>query len=153
MPGGKGYPPIEVCSRSKTISQGKKSMKNLQNNHLYPAVSSYRPHFLSLVVVCVLITFAFVMSGCSENLVPTANAASITHASASANPASYPVKVFFPKSPESLNNGSAVYPVNRMSPTIALAQDYFPSYPEHDPSFLYADSSLPVLYLNEKYVH
>jgi tetratricopeptide (TPR) repeat protein/transcriptional regulator with XRE-family HTH domain len=30
--------------------------------------------------------------------------------------------------------------------TIALAQDHFPSYPEHDPSFLYADCSLPVLY-------
>jgi tetratricopeptide (TPR) repeat protein/DNA-binding XRE family transcriptional regulator len=29
---------------------------------------------------------------------------------------------------------------------ITLAQNHFPSYPEHDPSFLYADCSLSVLY-------
>jgi len=29
---------------------------------------------------------------------------------------------------------------------LALAQNHFPSYPEHDPSFLYADCSWPVLY-------
>ncbi|HVB26050.1 MAG TPA: hypothetical protein VNG51_29185 [Ktedonobacteraceae bacterium] len=30
--------------------------------------------------------------------------------------------------------------------TITLAQNHFPVYPEHDPSFLYADCSLSVLY-------
>ena len=30
--------------------------------------------------------------------------------------------------------------------TITLAQNHFPAYPEHDPSFLYADCSLSVLY-------
>src|SRR5205807_2809968 len=33
---------------------------------------------------------------------------------------SYPVKVFFSKSPESINNGSIVHEVNSMSPTIAV---------------------------------
>jgi len=95
-------------------------MKGLQNTHPWSATSSLRPRFITLVVVSLLLTFAFVLSGYSGKLLPSANAASITHTSASSNSASYPIKVFFSKSPESLNNGSVVYAVNRMSPTIAV---------------------------------
>ena len=95
-------------------------MKGLQNTHPWSATSSLR-RFIGLVVVSLLITFAFVLSGFSGKLLPSANAASITHTSASSNSASYPIKVFFSKSPESLNtNPSAVYPVDRVSPTIAV---------------------------------
>ncbi len=96
-------------------------MKGLQNTNPWSATSSLRPRFITLVVVSLLITFAFVLSGFSGKLLPSANAASITHTSASSNSASYPIKVFFSKSPESLNtNPSAVYPVDRVSPTIAV---------------------------------
>ncbi len=56
-------------------------MKGLQNTNPYSAASSLRPRFISLVVVCVLITFAFVLSGCSGNLLPSAHAASIASGS------------------------------------------------------------------------
>ena len=96
-------------------------MKGLQNTHPWSAISSLRPRFIGLVVVSLLLTFAFVLSGYSGKLLPSANAASITHTSASSNSASYPIKVFFSRSPESLNtNPSAVYPVDRVSPTIAV---------------------------------
>ncbi|MDQ6662533.1 MAG: GerMN domain-containing protein [Chloroflexota bacterium] len=96
-------------------------MKDLQDANPCPTASSLRPRFISLVVVGVLMTFAFVLSGCSGNPAPLANAASITHASASSNTANYPVKVFFSKSPESVNtNFSSVYSVDRMSPTSAV---------------------------------
>ncbi len=96
-------------------------MKGLQNTNPWSATSSLRPRFITLVVVSLLLTFAFVLSGYSGKLLPSANAASITHTSATSNSASYPIKVFFSKSPESLNtNPSAVYPVDRVSPTIAV---------------------------------
>jgi hypothetical protein len=96
-------------------------MKGLQNTHPWSAISSLRPRFIGLVVVSLLLTFAFVLSGYGGKLLPSANAASITHTSASSNSASYPIKVFFSRSPESLNtNPSAVYPVDRVSPTIAV---------------------------------
>ena len=96
-------------------------MKGLQNTHPWSAISSLRPRFIGLVVVSLILTFAFVLSGYSGKLLPSANAASITHTSASSNSASYPIKVFFSRSPESLNtNPSAVYPVDRVSPTIAV---------------------------------
>ena len=96
-------------------------MKGLQNTNPWSATSSLRPRFITVVVVSLLVTFVFVLSGYSGKLLPSANAASITHTSASSNSASYPIKVFFSRSPESLNtNPSAVYPVARVSPTIAV---------------------------------
>ena len=96
-------------------------MKGLQNTHPWSAISSLRPRFIGLVVVSLILTFAFVLSGYSGKLLPSANAASITQTSPSSNSASYPIKVFFSRSPGSLNtNPSAVYPVDRVSPTIAV---------------------------------
>ena len=96
-------------------------MKGFQNNNPGSAISSHRPHFISLVVVSILIMFAFVLGGYSGNLFPSANAASITHASTSSTVTSYPIKVFFSKYPVSvITNPSAVYPIPRTSPTIAV---------------------------------
>ncbi len=95
-------------------------MKGLQDSNPWSATSSLCPRFITLVVLSLLVTFAFVLSVGSGKLLPSANAASITHTSASSNSASYAIKVFFSRSPESLNTSSAVYPVDRVSPTIAV---------------------------------
>lgn len=95
-------------------------MKDLQNNPLCSAVSSHRHRFIILVVISACIMFAFALSACSGNVLPNANAASIFHASTALTAASYPVKVFFSKYPESVNTNSSVYSVGRISPTIAV---------------------------------
>lgn len=95
-------------------------MKSLQDINPCSPVSSLRARCITLLAVSLLVTFAFVLSGCSGKVGPSANAASIVHASASTNSASYPVKIFFSQSPASLDNPSAVYPVGRTSPTIAV---------------------------------
>ncbi len=95
-------------------------MKDLQNTHLCSAVSSYRPRFMILVVISACILFAFVVSACSGSVLSNVSAASINQASTASTAASYPVKVFFSKSPDSLNANSAVYAVDRVSPTIAV---------------------------------
>jgi len=77
----------------------------------------------SLVLVSVLIVIVFILSACSGNLAPSADAASNSaQTSASTTAASYPIKVFFSKAPDSLQtNFNAVFPVKRISPTIAVA--------------------------------
>lgn len=96
-------------------------MKDLQDTNPCSATSSLRPRFISLVVLSLFLMLAFVLSGSIGKLLPSANAASITHTSTSSNSASYSIKVFFSKFPESVNtNPSAVYPVERVSPTIAV---------------------------------
>lgn len=95
-------------------------MKSLQDNSPSPVVSSFRPQFAILVVISVCMLFALVVSGNSANLSSSASAASIVQAHTALSSASYAVKVFFSKSPQSLNNNSVVYPVDRMSPTIAV---------------------------------
>src|SRR6266566_4629789 len=95
-------------------------MKGLQNNSPSPAVSSYRPRFMILVVISACILFTLVVSACNANLFSSASAASIAHASTASPSAGYPVKVFFSKFPQSGSTPYTVYPVNRMSPTIAV---------------------------------
>ena len=92
-------------------------MKNLQKPNLYAAISFLRAHLINLVVVSLLVMLALAMIG---HLAPSANAASTIHASASSNSTSYPIKVFFSHSPKSFNDFSAVYAVDRTSPTIAV---------------------------------
>lgn len=98
-------------------------MKDLQNNHLCSAASSHShcPRFIILVVISACIMFAFALSACSGNVLSNASATSIAHASTASTAATYPVKVFFSKFPASVNtNSSTVYPVDRISPTIAV---------------------------------
>jgi hypothetical protein len=96
-------------------------MKGLQDNHPRSAASSRRPRFMLLVVISACIPFAFVLSACSENGLSTSSVASIANASAASTATDYPVKVFFSKSPESIEtNFSAVYAVDRISPTSAV---------------------------------
>ncbi len=96
-------------------------MKGLQDNHLRSAVSSHCPRFMFLVVISACMLFAFVLSACSQNGLSSSGAASIAYASSTSTTASYPVKVFFSKSPESIEtNSSAVFAVDRMSPTSAV---------------------------------
>ena len=98
-------------------------MKHSWKNDVFPLSSAHRTRLASLVGVSLLIAFVFVLSACSGNMILPANAASnTTQASTSSATASYPIKVFFSKSPDSLQtNFNAVFPVNRTSPTIAVA--------------------------------
>ena len=99
-------------------------MTDPKHNNPHLAVSSHRLRFMSLVLAGILMLFAFVLSACSGNGLPSFNAVPLVHASSSStssNSASYPIKVFFSRSPESLNNFTAVYSVDRTSPTIAVA--------------------------------
>src|SRR6266571_6215838 len=96
-------------------------MKNLQNIGHYSAVLSHRPRFLILVMISGFTLFAFLLSGCSGNLSSSVGAVSIVQASTASHATSYPVKVFFSRWPESVGTDfSAVYPVDRISPTIAV---------------------------------
>lgn len=94
------------------------SMSNLQDTTTRSP--SHRPRFMLLLMLCTIALFAFVFSLYSGNLPSRANAASSVHASTALTANSYPVKVFFSRSPASFNNSSAVYPVERTSPTIAV---------------------------------
>jgi spore germination protein GerM len=117
-------------------------MKGLQRNNPCSPIFSHRPRFMILVVLSASILFAFVLSACSGNQPssgsPVSNAqasttstggnqpssgntVSNTQASTTSTAAGYPVKVFFSRFPESVStNFSAVYPVDRMSPTTAV---------------------------------
>src|SRR5437764_7952741 len=97
-------------------------MKGLQNHRPSTAISSHRPRFMLLIGISACILFALALSAFNGNLTFNASTAPVAHASTDASAAAYPIKVFFSKSPESLStNYSAVYPVDRTSPTIAVA--------------------------------
>jgi hypothetical protein len=96
-------------------------MKDLKDNHSSSAVSSHRSKFMILVMLSACMLFAFVLSACSANVLSSASAASIARASTTSTAAGYPVKVYFSRFPDSLNNSNVVFPVNRVSPTIAVA--------------------------------
>jgi hypothetical protein len=117
-------------------------MKGLQHNNPCSAIFSHRPRFMILVVLSASILFAFVLSACSGNQPssgsPVSNAQVSTTSTSGNQPSSgspvsnaqvsttssaagYHVKVFFSKSPDSLNNINVVFPVNRVSPTTAVA--------------------------------
>ncbi len=102
-------------------------MKGLQLNKqcLTPSTLPRRPRLIGLVVLSILMLFAFAVGAYSGNLIPLANASAVTtthtSASASANTTSYPIKVFFSQYPKSVSDPTAVFVVDRTSPTIAVA--------------------------------
>ncbi len=84
--------------------------------------SSHHPPFVRLLVASLLLTLALVLSSGSATLVPSVHAAPVAQASSSASTQNVPIRVFFSKFPVSVNtNFSAVFPVNRISPTSAVA--------------------------------
>src|SRR5579885_2190609 len=96
-------------------------MKSLQNYMSHLAAPSRRLRFTYVVVLSILILFALVLSGGSGSLFPTAHAAPQAQASGASTAASIPILVFFSKYPDSVNtNFSAVFPVDRVSPTVAV---------------------------------
>ena len=117
-------------------------MKGLQHNNPCSVIFSHRPRFMIFVVLSACMLFAFVLSACSGNQPSSGSTASTaqasttstggnqpssgsavstTQASTTSTAAGYPVKVFFSKVPDSFNNFNAVFPVNRISPTTAVA--------------------------------
>lgn len=98
-------------------------MKHVWKNPLFPSFLTHRTRVASLLGVCALIAFAFVLSVYSGEMIPSANAASTSMQTSTSSAATgYPIKVFFSKAPDSLQtNFNAVFPVKRTSPTIAVA--------------------------------
>lgn len=98
-------------------------MKHVWKSALFLPSPAYRTRVASFVIVSALVAFACVLSACSGHLIPSANAASNNAQTSASNTAtSYPIKVFFSKAPDSLqSNFNAVFPVDRTSPTIAVA--------------------------------
>src|SRR6266571_6254199 len=96
-------------------------MKDLHDNNQHSAILFHRSRFLILVMISAFTLCAFLLSACSGNLPASAGAASIVQASTASHATSYPVEVFFSQWPESVGTDfSAVYPVDRISPTIAV---------------------------------
>lgn len=109
-------------------------MNHLKTNHFYPKASSHHPRFMLSIGISVFMLLAFIVSACSSNgftrantgSTPTATAATTsltttTTTETAATTTDYPVKVYFSKSPTSLNTDfTAVYPVERVSPTLAV---------------------------------
>ncbi len=96
-------------------------MKDLHDNNQHSAILFHRSRFLILVMISAFTLCAFLLSACSGNLPTSAGTASIVHASTASTATGYPVKVFFSKYPDSVStNFSTVYPVDRISPTIAV---------------------------------
>jgi hypothetical protein len=97
---------------ARCLQKGKNPMTGRQYHT--PTTSSHRPHYVRLLVASLLLMLALVLSSASTTLVPSAHAASPAQ--------SFPIQVFFSKFPVSVNtNFSAVFPVSRVSPTIAVA--------------------------------
>ena len=96
-------------------------MKDLHDNNQHSAILFHRSRFLIIVMISAFTLCAFLLSSCSGNLPTSAGTASIVHASTASTATGYPVKVFFSKYPDSVStNFSTVYPVDRISPTIAV---------------------------------
>lgn len=95
-------------------------MNGMHNYHA--AVSAHRPRFLMLVGMCVCILLMLGLGACSSGLPFAASAASLAQSATTASTATtYPIKVYFSQYPQSVTtNNSAVYAVNRTSPTIAV---------------------------------
>lgn len=96
-------------------------MKALQNYGSRPTSPSRRFRLTYIVVFCILTLLALVLSSGSGSLSATAQAAQQAQASGASAATSIPIRVFFSKFPDSVNtNFSAVYPVDRVSPTVAV---------------------------------
>ena len=96
-------------------------MKTLQNYGPHLATPSRRSRLTSIVVLSILTLLALVLSGGSGNWSSTAQAAPHAQASNASAATSFPIRVFFSKLPDSVStNSSAVYPVDRVSPTIGV---------------------------------
>jgi hypothetical protein len=97
-------------------------LNGLQNNSQHDGqrlvVSTHRTRFMLLIGISLCMLFAFVLGAYHGILPASAHSASASPASTSS--VGYPIKVFFSQSPGSFNNFSAVYPVDRMSPSLAV---------------------------------
>ena len=95
-------------------------MQDQQNSHPHSILSVAHFRIVALTTMGLLCLLA--LSACSGATLSSVSSDSVAHASTSvAATTSYPIKVFFSKSPQSLNNNSAVFAVNRTSPTSAVA--------------------------------
>src|SRR5581483_3992480 len=97
-----------------------KFMKTLQNYGSHLSTPSRRSRLTYIVMLSILTLLAFVLCG-SGNLSSTAQAAQQAQVASASTATSIPIRVFFSKFPNSVDTDfSAVYPVDRVSPTVAV---------------------------------
>lgn len=83
--------------------------------------TSYRPHLLHSSFPGFLILCAFLLASCGYTAQASPVSPAAPAAPATSTSTSYPIKVFFSQAPVSLTtNNSAVYAVDRMSPSLAV---------------------------------
>jgi hypothetical protein len=100
-------------------------MKQSYEKNVRLSISSHHPRYPFLVIICIGTLFTLLLSACSSNGSPGTNSnttlTTTTSTATAATTTDYPVKVYFSKSPTSLNSDpSTVYPVDRVSPTLAV---------------------------------
>ncbi len=89
----------------------------------HPAVST-KAFVSGAVGLLILGLTACGVSGTSTTTTPTTTTPAVTNATATGTAAptsGYPIKVYFSRFPDSLNNATAVFPVSRVSPSSAVA--------------------------------
>ena len=86
---------------------------------------SQRSRSIKLLGASSLVVLMLVLTACSGNLTQAslmgASAGLHVQTTNKAAATTYPIKVFFSRAPQSLNNLTAVFPVDRVSPTIGVA--------------------------------
>ena len=100
-------------------------MAHRTKSFLRLSVFSYRSSAVNTLAASMLFVLVFMLSACSGNGLPASLAgvaagSTSSHASTTSSTESYPVKVYFSRFPDSLNNVNAVFPVERISPTIGV---------------------------------
>ena len=80
--------------------------------HVLLQILSARSVLMGVVTVLILM-----LAACGSNTITTPTSPVATTLPPSPTAESFPIKVYFSKSPESENNFSAVFPVDRVSPT------------------------------------
>lgn len=80
----------------------------------------------AIIVLCSMVLLLVTACGSSSTVkaptaTPLASATATSPANPTTTPASYPVKVYFSRHPDSDNTPTAVFPVSRVSPTLGVA--------------------------------
>jgi hypothetical protein len=97
----------------------------MANQHNDVSVSpSHHSRIIKLVGASSLLLFVFLLSACSGNQAQAslvnASAALDARTAHASTATTYPIKVFFSRFPQSANDSTAVFPVDRVSPTIGV---------------------------------
>jgi Sporulation and spore germination len=107
------------------MQEEKLAMMYRPKSFLRLLIPSRRSSVVTLLAASLLIVLVFALSACQSSLLapslPRPVVGSASPSSTTSTQESYPVKVYFSKFPDSLTRFDAVFPVDRVSPTKAVA--------------------------------